>query len=44
MDTIPVASHILNGDLRNAYIGITLISLQKTYKYYLNNEVSADSL
>jgi len=29
MDTIPVVSHILNGNLTNAYIGITLFPLQK---------------
>jgi len=29
MDTILVASQLLNGDLTNAYIGITLLPLQK---------------
>jgi len=27
MDTIPVASHILNGELTNAYIGSNIISI-----------------
>jgi len=27
MDTTPVASHILNGDLTNAYIGSNIISI-----------------